>query len=41
MRAMLLAFAATIVIAIAANFTLNNGGFSAQASSSGPAVRLN
>jgi len=40
MRVMLLAFAATIVIAVAADFALDRAGFSAAEQASSPSVRL-
>lgn len=40
MKAMLSAFAAIALIAIGANFILNNAGFSSQEQSSSASVRL-
>lgn len=40
MKAMLTAFAATVVIAVGADFALDEMGFSAEEVSSGSAVRL-
>lgn len=40
MKAMLMAFAATVVIAIGADFVLEGIGFSAEAVNTGSAVRL-
>ena len=40
MKTMLIAFVGIIVIAVLANYTLNNMGFSAQEQTSGSAVRL-
>lgn len=41
MRMMLLAFAAVVLIAIVANFGLENAGFSSQKQDSSQNVRLN
>ncbi len=40
MKAMLTAFAATVVIAVGADFALEGMGFSAEAANTGAAVRL-
>ncbi|WP_274378822.1 hypothetical protein [Alkalilacustris brevis] len=40
MKAMYLAFAATIVLAVLANIALDRAGFSTEEVTSGPAVRL-
>jgi len=40
MKAMFLAFAATIVIAVAADYGLHHAGFSSSEQTAGPAVRL-
>ena len=40
MKAMLAAFAMILVIAVAANFGLEEAGFSSQEVQSGPSVRL-